>query len=79
MFHEINGKGPSSEEIGSWIKRIEYLLEDGGDLAEVQVYTVARKPADPSVSPLSRSELDQIAQRLENAKVPLQLKISVHG
>ncbi|MDG1482563.1 MAG: radical SAM protein [Myxococcota bacterium] len=61
MFHAIDGTGPSDDEITSWAGRIDDILKVGGMIRLVQVYSVARKPADPRVSPLPRSRLEEIA------------------
>ena len=49
---------------------IEVYREIGPE--EVQVYTVARLPAEPSVLPVARARLEAIAERLRAAGVPAQ-------
>lgn len=65
MFHAFDGEGPTDSEVKAWAGRLRTVLEAGGRLVGVQVYTVARKPADSSVSALERSRLEWIAQQAE--------------
>lgn len=69
MFLRFRGTGPTTEEQQAWAQRIQEILQDGGQIAEVQVYSVARKPSDPSVEPLSRPELEAIGARLQGVPV----------
>ncbi len=61
MFHRTSGEAPPPAEVQAWSGRISGFLEDGGCIEQVQVYTVARAPADPACTPLTREELEQIA------------------
>ena len=61
MFHALDGQGPSPAEVAAWAGRIDTILAAGGRIRMVQVYSVARKPADPRVTPLSREALEAIA------------------
>lgn len=64
MFHRFGDEGPSDEEIKSWVARIAHIVEQGGQIDWVQIYTTARKPADPSVLPLSVERLNEIRTAL---------------
>lgn len=61
MFIKHNGIGPSQAEIEAYCGRLNEILSSGGEIKLVQVYTVARPPAETSVTELSRSEVDAIA------------------
>ncbi len=61
MFCSLDGDGPGDEEIAAWVSRLRHIGTTG-TIAEVQVYTVARKPADDAVAPLSHERLLVIAQ-----------------
>ena len=61
MFHAFDGVGPDDAEIAAWADRLKAVVAEGGRIEMVQVYTVARAPADSSVVPLSRHRLDEIA------------------
>jgi wyosine [tRNA(Phe)-imidazoG37] synthetase (radical SAM superfamily) len=64
MFLRLNGVGPSAEEITAYLGRLKDILAAGGRIAYVQVYTVARRPAESTVTSLSDEEVDRIARRV---------------
>ncbi len=57
----------------TWAGRIRDILDSSGTLAEIQIYTVARVPADVRVGPLSTEQLDRIAAAVEGLGVPLRV------
>ncbi len=61
MFVRHGGSGPSPAEIEAYCGRLNDVLHAGGKIKLVQVYTLARPPADPTVTGLSRDEVDAIA------------------
>lgn len=61
MFLTLDGAGPSDAEIAAWADRIRWLRDEGARIDLVQVYSVARTPADPRVGPLSTPRLEEIA------------------
>ena len=61
MLLAIDGQGPDDAEIAAWVDRMREILEGGGRIDHVQVYTVARKPSDPRFGPLAALRLDEIA------------------
>lgn len=63
MFLALDGLGPTEAEIEAWAGRLRAILEQGGRIELVQVYTVARPPADPRVSALPDEWLERIAAR----------------
>ena len=67
MFHRFGDEGPSDEEIKAWVARITDIVEQGGQIDWVQIYTTARKPTDPSVLPLSVERLVDIRSTLVTA------------
>lgn len=75
MFLALDGEGPSPDEVSAWAERLGEILAEGGSIAQVQVYTVARKPSDARVTPLSAAQLATIAQ----AARARGLEVSVHG
>ncbi|MDP2308951.1 MAG: radical SAM protein [Pseudomonadota bacterium] len=62
MFCTLGGEGPSDAEIEAWVGRLS-VIAAGGTIDHVQIYTVARKPSDPTVGSLSAERLEQIAAR----------------
>ncbi len=61
MFVRWEGRPPSEAEIGAFAQRLVSIRERGGAIDRVQVYTIARPPADARVSALSDAELEAIA------------------
>lgn len=65
MFMTLDGQGPDDAEIAAWAGRIRALLEAGGQIREVQVYSVARRPSDARVGVLPVDRLREIARAAE--------------
>ena len=61
LFLRLAGEPPSAHEIAEYAERLVEILAAGGQIRLVQIYTVARKPAEAIVTPLSSAELDSIA------------------
>jgi wyosine [tRNA(Phe)-imidazoG37] synthetase (radical SAM superfamily) len=61
MFCAIDDEGPPGDEIAAWGERLAEIAEKG-TICEVQVYTVARSPSSPRVTPLSTERLAEIAE-----------------
>jgi hypothetical protein len=57
------GEGPSDHEVDAWQQRLADIVAAGGRIRLVQVYSVARRPADPRVGVLPLPRLEQIADR----------------
>ena len=62
MFHRFGEERPSLEEQHEWALRIRELIAKGAKINLVQVYSTARKPSNDQVLPLSRGELESIAE-----------------
>jgi wyosine [tRNA(Phe)-imidazoG37] synthetase (radical SAM superfamily) len=75
MFLALDGVGPSDAEVTAWAARLAEVRAAGGAIDRVQVYTVARTPADPRVGPLPRARLEQVA----DAARADGLVVEVHG
>lgn len=63
MFMAWEGIGPTDAEITAWVDQIRWLRDQGARVDLVQVYSVARTPADPRVGPLSITRLQEIATK----------------
>ncbi len=63
---------PSAAEIDAYLERLQGVLSAGGQLRLIQLYTVARRPAEPTVTPLTTDELDRIADRIRRLGVPVE-------
>ena len=65
MFMRIHGAGPSEYEQDAFCQRLNELVDQGGEIDHVQLYTVARPPAEQYVTSLSDQEVDQFVERVQ--------------
>lgn len=73
LFTRIDGQRIPQAEVQAYASRLQEIDELGGQLSEIQLHTVARKPAYPQVSALSNSELDSIAEEIaQTLDIPLR-------
>ena len=73
MFLTLDGVGPDEAERDAWAARIAEIVEAGGQIDRVQVYSVARKPAQPRVGPLPREELERMGERVRALGVGVEV------
>jgi wyosine [tRNA(Phe)-imidazoG37] synthetase (radical SAM superfamily) len=66
LFMRIQGEAPPASEIDAFCDRLNEIVAAGGMLKSVQVYTVARQPAESFVEPLNDAELDAIAKTVRD-------------
>jgi wyosine [tRNA(Phe)-imidazoG37] synthetase (radical SAM superfamily) len=62
LFMRIQGDPPPAAEIAAFCDRLNEITASGGAIKLVQVYTVARQPAESFVAALTNAEVDQIVQ-----------------
>jgi wyosine [tRNA(Phe)-imidazoG37] synthetase (radical SAM superfamily) len=67
LFLTLEGEGPCVAEISAYVDRLTEITAQGGRIAHVQVYTVARQPSDPRVGALDPDRLEAIASRVRAA------------
>jgi wyosine [tRNA(Phe)-imidazoG37] synthetase (radical SAM superfamily) len=60
MFLRMHDVPPSAAELEVFCDRLNEITQAGGRITLVQVYTVARVPAESWVSPLTNAEVDAI-------------------
>ena len=60
LFMRVNHAPPSPAELNAFCDRLNEIVQAGGKLKLVQVYTVARRPAESFVHPLTDTEVDAI-------------------
>lgn len=73
LFMRIDGKPPAESEIDVWCDRLREIVSQGGSLKLVQVYTVARPPAESNVTSLSLAELEGIAKKVRAMGLPAEV------
>jgi wyosine [tRNA(Phe)-imidazoG37] synthetase (radical SAM superfamily) len=75
MFVAMDGAEPPDAEIEAYADRLREIVERGGRIDRVQVYTVARRPADARVEALGEERLERIAERVRAEG----LRVEVYG
>jgi wyosine [tRNA(Phe)-imidazoG37] synthetase (radical SAM superfamily) len=60
LFMRVHDEPPSQAELDAFCDRLNEMTAAGGMLKLIQIYTVARRPAEDFVAPLSESEVDAI-------------------
>jgi wyosine [tRNA(Phe)-imidazoG37] synthetase (radical SAM superfamily) len=62
LFLRLRGEPPPRAELEAFCDRLNEIIRAGGAIKLVQVYTVARRPAEEYVTPLSDAEVDAIVE-----------------
>lgn len=78
LFMRVHGVGPDEKEIEAFCDRLRGIVAHGGKIKLVQVYTVARPPAQPYVTPLTDAEVDRIAEAVRQIPLPVATFYSGH-
>ena len=65
LFMRVAGEPPTPAELDAFCDRLNEITAAGGQLKLVQVYTVARRPAESFVAPLTDAEVDAIVALVE--------------
>jgi wyosine [tRNA(Phe)-imidazoG37] synthetase (radical SAM superfamily) len=66
LFMRVHGDPPSEAEIAAFCDRLNETTAEGGRIKLVQIYTVARQPAESYVSHLSKDAVDAIAATVKS-------------
>ncbi len=73
LFMRVHGRPPPDEEIIAFTDRLNEMRTAGARLDLIQIYTVARPPAQECVTSLSREELDAISRTVkQRTSLPVQ-------
>ncbi len=64
LFMRVDGQGPSDAEQDAFCDRLAEIAASGGRIKLVQVYTVARRPTESYVTPLSDADVDALVDRV---------------
>jgi wyosine [tRNA(Phe)-imidazoG37] synthetase (radical SAM superfamily) len=71
LFMRLYGSPPDAAEIAAYCNRLRNIVSGGGKIKLVQIYTVARAPAQPYVTPLSDKQVDGIAAQVRQIPLPV--------
>ena len=74
LFFRVNGEPPPDAEVEAYGDRLNAILAAGGCLKALQLYTIARLPAEASAAPLADAELDAIAEVVKG-RVPVPVEV----
>ena len=66
LFMRLNDEPPDEKELSAYIDRLREITSAGGRIEYVQVYTVARAPAEDFVSALTNEEVDSIVDSVKD-------------
>ncbi len=66
LFMNVAGEPPAAEELSAFCDRLNEITAVGGQLKLVQIYTVARRPAESYVTPLADGEVDAIVELVQS-------------
>lgn len=72
-FFRWKGQAPPASERADYVERLREILEAGGRLRLVQIYTLARPPAEQEAQPLLTEELEAIAAAVRPLGVPVEV------
>jgi wyosine [tRNA(Phe)-imidazoG37] synthetase (radical SAM superfamily) len=72
LFMRIHDQPPPADEIAAYVDRLGWLLDHGGQLKQVQIYTVARQTAQTYVNKLTTKRLESIADAIRPLGVPVE-------
>ncbi len=70
LWAGIGGGAPADAEIEAYCGRLSALIAGGAQIRGIQIYTVARTPAEACVSPLPDAALDHIRSLVESRAGP---------
>lgn len=62
LFMRVHGQSPPTAEIDAYVSRLREIQAAGGKIKLVQIYTTARRTAQPYVTALPIDELNEIAE-----------------
>lgn len=65
LFMRVAGEPPTPAELDAFCDRLSEIVAADGQIKLVQVYTVARRPAESYVTPLADAEVDAIVRLVE--------------
>jgi wyosine [tRNA(Phe)-imidazoG37] synthetase (radical SAM superfamily) len=66
LFMRVHGEPPPPEELAAFCDRLNEITAGGGRLKLVQIYTIARQPAESFVAPLADKAVDEIVDLVRN-------------
>ncbi|MCL4338964.1 radical SAM protein [Patescibacteria group bacterium] len=73
-FMNVHGEMPGEDELKAYADRVNHIIENGGQISAIQLYTVSRPPAESYVTALTETQMDKVAQVLQGSTfVPIEV------
>lgn len=73
LFLRLDGEPPPRAELDAFCDRLLEVIAGGGRISLVQIYTVARRPAESYVTALSDEQVDAIAETVTSrTRLPVE-------
>jgi wyosine [tRNA(Phe)-imidazoG37] synthetase (radical SAM superfamily) len=66
LFMRVDGVPPEKTELAEFCNRLNEIVAAGGRIKLVQIYTVARRPAESSVTALTDRQVDTIVELVQD-------------
>ena len=75
LFLEWQGQGPAEGEVTAYLDCLRGILDTGGQLQAIQLYTVARPTPEAAARPLAAAAMDALAARVRQGvpAVPVEV------
>lgn len=74
LLMQIDGQAMDQAELAAYLQRLNEIVEQGGQIKEIQLHTVARKPGDPRAQALPTDQLREMFSYLqEHSDLPFRL------
>jgi wyosine [tRNA(Phe)-imidazoG37] synthetase (radical SAM superfamily) len=74
LWFRFDGVAPPPGEVEAYCRRLNDILASGARLKKLQLYTVARDPAETLVSALLKGEMAQIASTVRS-RIPIPVEV----
>ncbi len=74
LFCAMDGEAPSHLELDAYTRRLSELKSSGSRILEVQLHTLARKPASSACTPVAKEFLQDLSNRI-GSEIGLSSKI----
>ena len=75
LFLEWQGQGPSEGEVAAYLDCLRGLLDSGGQLQAIQLYTVARPTPEAAARPLTATTMDALAAQVRQGVPAIPVEV----
>lgn len=75
LFMQVHGRPTPDAEFAAYLDRLAQLIAAGAQIKLVQLYTIARRTAEPYATPLDNAQLDRLAAAFRQRLPPLPVEV----